>query len=462
MSLSFLGSSLFFLSALIALSYFAARAALEEEVGQRLMEIASASSAQIPSGLVARFSPEKQRTRANLESRLRRVAEAVSARRIFLCNLSGQILVDSSGETSSGSLDRDLAQDRFELERVAEGKATTSVLYQGLDGLRYKRGFAPVQHEGRVVAALGVEGSAQSYEALDALGRYLVILGLLALLAMSGLVLISARTLTAPLACLVQASQEIGAGILEEPIPEGSGGAELMALAHSMEQMRCALLQRDRELQMMLGGIAHEVRNPLGGMELFLGLLKEDLEQHPDELSLLARVEHELGNLKRIVEEFLEYARRGPIQRLPLELAELISEVAPLVEGLEIEGRGAKILGDRLQLRRLLLNLARNAEQAGASHLRVQVESGGLRFQDNGPGVPKEEAQQIFEAFFTTKEQGTGLGLALCARIAEAHGGELRLENSGEPGACFYLSLSSPPEPASLEALPEGSHPVEP
>ena len=66
-----------------------------------------------------------------------------------------------------------------------------------------------------------------------------------------------------------------------------------------MDEMRDALLHRDRELQMMLGGIAHEVRNPLGGMELFVGLLREDLEGQDAELELLARVEKELGALKR-------------------------------------------------------------------------------------------------------------------------------------------------------------------
>lgn len=444
MSWAFLAPAVVSFAALITLAYFAARATLEDEVGERLAGTAAAAAALLPSGLVARFRPGNERTHANLAARLRRVVEATGVRRAFLVTLDGRSLVDTAPDAPPpGEPDRDLAQDRFELEQVARGERAASVLYEARDGRRYKRGFAPLFHDGAVVAVVGVEGSAAGYAGLDALRSYMLALGGLALAGLAGVVVVFSRALTAPLKRLAAAARRIGAGELDRPVRPARGAEEIVVLARTMEEMRDALLRRERELQMMLGGIAHEVRNPLGGMELFVGLLREDLSDRPDELALLGRVEAELGNLKRLVEEFLAYARRQPPERQPLDLAALVDEVATLVDvDLRLEpGPDAPLAADRDQLRRLLLNLVRNARQAGATTVRVRRAGTALVVEDDGPGVPSDQADRIFDAFYTTREKGTGLGLALCRRIAEDHGGRLVLENPGARGARFRVEL---------------------
>jgi signal transduction histidine kinase len=124
-------------------------------------------------------------------------------------------------------------------------------------------------------------------------------------------------------------------------------------------------------------------------------------------------------------------------------LAELVAEIAPLADGVRVEcdvDPALSVQGDRQQLGRLLLNLARNAAQAGANRVVVGYEGDRLTVTDDGPGVPVEIAARIFDAFYTTREKGTGLGLALCRKLAAAHGAVLSLDNPGARGARFSVS----------------------
>ncbi len=429
--------------ALIALALIAARTTLETELGARLRHTAGATAALLPSGLIARFSAENTRTHTNLRARLGKVRDQIDCRRLFLVDLNGHAIADTDGQAPlPGEVDRSLVEDRAELEQVAHGESTASVLYAA-NGVRFMRGFAPVHHQGAVVAVVGIEASAASFDALDALGAYLSGTGTVALVLLALIALYFGRAITAPLKELGLAARRIGDGNLDEKVEILDGADELRQLGNTMETMRAALLQRDRELQLMLGGIAHEVRNPLGGMALFTGLLKEDLQGRPDELELLERVEKELGALERVVEEFLSFARREPPALTPTRLSDLIEQLSGL--GLINIVSSAEILlsCDPLQMRRVLLNLIHNAAQAGATQVEILPAEGGFEVRDDGPGVPVEAAERIFDAFFTSREKGTGLGLALCRKIAHAHGGTLELMNPGAPGARFRVTLAA-------------------
>src|SRR5205823_2501516 len=196
----------------------------------------------------------------------------------------------------------------------------------------------------------------------------------------------AARRITRPVRLLVAAARAIGEGDLARPI-EVTSRDEVGFLAATLETMRGQLRARDERLQMMLAGIAHEVRNPLGGMELFAGLLREALDGQPERLQEVARIEREIRYLKAVVSEFLEYARRPA-----LEL-------------------------DDVRLRP-----------------RIEV-------RDSGPGVPAELRDKIFTPFFTTREKGTGLGLAFVREIVRDHGAEIAVGHAPEGGACFGFDL---------------------
>src|SRR5262249_53564708 len=146
-------------------------------------------------------------------------------------------------------------------------------------------------------------------------------------------------------------------------------------LAATMETMRTQLAERDARTQQMLAGIAHEVRNPLAGIQLYAGILRDELAG--DERAAHAvKIDREAGYLERVVREFLDYARRPPPERAELDAGALVREVAELAApeaaaaglALAVDGDAAvPLAADAGQLRRALLNLVRNAIQAAAA-----------------------------------------------------------------------------------------------
>jgi len=204
---------------------------------------------------------------------------------------------------------------------------------------------------------------------------------------------------------------------------------------------------------MMLAGIAHEVRNPLGGLELYAGLLREALAAEPERLEEIGRIEREIGHLKTVVNEFLEFARRPAPHLDAVPLRPLLEEVrdlsaAPGATAIAIESAGdLRVRADAGQLRRVLLNLTRNAAAATRTG-RVQIAARrvetGVRIEvsDDGPGVPPALREQIFTPFFTTREKGTGLGLAFVREIVRAHGGEVSVRDAPGGGSVFSFDLA--------------------
>ena len=250
----------------------------------------------------------------------------------------------------------------------------------------------------------------------------------------------------------------MGRGDLATPVPP-ERTREIGTLAQELEAMRVQLEGRDRQLKMMLAGVAHEVRNPLGGMELFAGLLEEELggaaPSVEEAKGHVARVRAELRYLTRIVEDFLAFAREQPLSLSEVEGPALVEAVAAHLAG-EAQARGVEVVVeaapgrvrvDEGLLTAALVNLLKNALQASAPGGRVVLRGrseGGLyalEVEDGGPGIPEAEAGKVFEPFFTTREKGTGLGLPLARKIAEAHRGSLQLDS--RPGRTV-LSLRLP------------------
>ncbi|MBV8759677.1 MAG: HAMP domain-containing histidine kinase, partial [Deltaproteobacteria bacterium] len=240
-------------------------------------------------------------------------------------------------------------------------------------------------------------------------------------------------------------AERMGRGELDDPVAATSRD-EVGLVADTMEQMRQQLRARDERMQMMLAGIAHEVRNPLAGMELYAGLLRDELPDGDERRAHVAKIEREVKRLATIVNDFLEYARRPKPELADVPLPDLLAEVAQLASTPELTvavapDAPALARADRGQLRRALLNLARNAVQAataaghtGSDAVRLSGKLADdrlvLSVWNRGKEIPAETSGKLFEPFYTTREKGTGLGLAFARDIAADHGGTIELESA--------------------------------
>jgi len=242
--------------------------------------------------------------------------------------------------------------------------------------------------------------------------------------------------------------------------------AELRASAALIADSQRRALQAEKlaEIGQLAAGVAHEVRNPLGVIRSSTAMLVEDLPVGSEAARAGSFIVEEVDRLNAVVRALLDYARPLAPRRERLRLTGLLAGVRPLVEEtlrlrhvtLRAGADEVEIAGDPDLLAQMLLTLIENAAEAMANGGTIEVSlrrHGGaveLRVADDGPGVDAAVAGQIFAPFFTTRAEGTGLGLALAARVAEAHGGELSLRpgegiGPGGRGACFALRVGGGP-----------------
>lgn len=462
------------------LTYFASRQGLEDELGKRLVSVAQTHASSMNDGVDAeqldRIDGEKTRVLSRLRDKALAVQQATDVERVFLFDGEVRAIVDTREGTTFGQPLHAQQADSLEIQTVLGGATASSVLFRGDDGVLYKTGYAPVMLQGKVVAVVGVEASAGYFELLNYVASVLGGLGALGVILILGVGTWVGGQITRPINDLVGEARRLGRGDYQHPIRIAHVDKdELAILADSFEDMRKDILDRDQQLQMMLSGIAHEVRNPLGGMKLFAGLLEEDLAQEgqAEHLDKVAKIQRELAYLDRVVTDFLDFARQQAPDLERFRAAELLTEVDELMATecqacgvrlhIEVEPEDVEITVDRQKVRRAVINCVRNAYQACGEGGRIRVrvtapdaDSRRIEIQDNGPGIPEAQLAEVLTPFFTTKEKGTGLGLSLTRRVAEQHGGTLEIHSALGQGTTVVLVV---PFDASLEssnAVPEG------
>lgn len=229
-------------------------------------------------------------------------------------------------------------------------------------------------------------------------------------------------------------------------------------------QRRTREAERLAELGTLTGGLAHEIKNPLSTVQLNLQLLAEDITPENPAFSRLSNrlktVQGETARLREILEDFLRYAGRMELDRKPVELNGVVEELAdfffPQAQLQRVQLRVQKspqpitVDADVKLIKQAMLNLMLNALQAmhdgGELILAVSRDENDacIDVVDTGPGISADAIDKIFQAYYSTKKGGTGLGLALTRRIAREHGGELSVKSEPGKGTNFTFKLPAP------------------
>jgi signal transduction histidine kinase len=248
-----------------------------------------------------------------------------------------------------------------------------------------------------------------------------------------------------------------GATIRLEQTHEALRG-EVQRLTHELEIKNRELARQSRlaDIGQMASHVAHEVRNSLVPVTLYLSLLRRRLADDEGSREIVAKIAAGFTNLEATVNDLLQFtADRDPCwQRFEVRVLveEVLASLAPQLAAQSIETiidipDRQSLAADRDMLRRAILNLSLNALDAmpdgGRLFITTYFGPDGLELEiaDTGPGLSEQAQRRAFEPFFTTKSNGTGLGLAIVDRIAEVHGGDVAAANCPEGGAAFTIRI---------------------
>jgi len=349
-------------------------------------------------------------------------------------------------------------------------------------------GVAPVFNDHRLIGAVAVyqqleQGLVRNIIDLQnllrvyALGEdienliWIVVIALIIALAVAGTLLAAllARGVTKRILDLVAGMKEVGKGNLAHRV-QVRGKDEIATLIESFNSMT-AQLKSSRERLLVTERlaawrdvarrIAHEIKNPLTPIQLSMYRLRKNLgseryNQIFDES--YASITKEVENLRNMVTEFSQFARMPKPRTSPSSINEVVQDAINLYTGLpdnivihtELAENLPQLMADRDQMRQVLHNLIGNAVDAmpdgGDLYVRTLLEAEdviAVEITDTGCGMSEEVKQKIFTPYFTTKEKGTGLGMAIVAQIVEEHGGEISVDSEQGAGAKVVIKFKS-------------------
>ena len=394
---------------------------LDDQLGQRLQAIAVTSTLELSPDLVE--SAQDPGAQFLLEDYLQQIKDNNRLEAIILFNAEGKILASTSSLLEFGAEDPTLTLDQEAVILATSGVPSASRLYS-VDGFYLKSGYAPVvDDQGEVLAILGVEASASHFRVLGNFKKTMLIIGGASLVFL------------------------IAVGFL------------FLKLSYSLAQTEMAVLRADAlaTLGRMAAHMAHEIRNPLSIIRGAVERLRASSAVQEADRELLGFLPEEVDRLDKIVSRYLDFARVEPPKLVAEDLATLAQETVAMAQrelaekGVRVEiSSPAHLPAIRLDVPRIkqaLLNLLLNAVQAmpqggeihiTLSQLKKQVR---LDLRDTGMGIPRPQLAKIFEPFYTTKESGSGLGLAMVAKIIEDHRGHIKVHSQPNQGTTFSLFL---------------------
>jgi signal transduction histidine kinase len=384
---------------------------------------------------------------------------------------------DAPGRAEFTGYRKDLAGLQGRLDEVAAFASR-----EGRGGLSQEAELTYLISEVRTLSNALTSGSRDSAMNLVSFGERAVkaalMLGGVGFLAALGAGLFMLRTLR-PLRVLRVHARQIAGGDYGRRIVVPSRD-EIGDLAREFDAMGGAIQEREQRLVRserlatvgrMAAQITHEVRNPLASLGLYVELLGDELPAGGGEARrLVTAIGNEIDRLSDITETYLRLVRLprpkleredlGSLVTAVMEFARAELSMAGITLEVGVDPGLSDVAADENQIRQALLNLVRNAREAmtRGGRLQVQVTAGGagqlrVTIADTGPGIAPEHLGKIFDPFFSTKEKGTGLGLAVVQQIMAEHGGRVEATSGSHGGTVFAISLPAlAPTPISAAA----------
>ncbi|MFC1583553.1 ATP-binding protein [Candidatus Neomarinimicrobiota bacterium] len=443
--------------------YWYSRSALEDELDKRLLAVANIAVNQINPELANYLTrePDLPTVRAALERELSSfVVEGIEGLAVF--SYQGAHLAQWSSAAGAYPQIDALLQSISGPGRNTE--PTVSEIFQ-LPGGAYLKAAAVVFPNGESTPpVLVVWGGATFMSVIDQMigGIFWIVLG--SVIVAVSMTVVFSRSLARPVMELSKYANSIQQNIYSDPV-DLERRDEFGDLSRSLIEMQKEIQQNEQSMKELLSGIAHEIKNPLGGIEIYTGLLEEGLakqlegKEAEEYLSYLEKVTEELRNLKHIVSEYLDYARPTKSHIKPTEVEKTVEDVHILLQPemsqkrvrFTLAGRGV-VFGDESKLRRVFLNLLKNSLDATAENGSISVDihsdqkAVSIDVTDTGKGIPDEDISRIFEPYFTTQDKGHGLGLAIVKSIVDEMNGTIIVSSTVDNGTTFTLRFS-PVEP---------------
>jgi signal transduction histidine kinase len=348
------------------------------------------------------------------------------------------------------------------LGRLVAGQRDGRATARGLDGRRRLFGYSPIPAAGW----MAIVGVPQNSVAAGLRTRLLVRLAILATGLAAGIALaaIASRAVARPIGALELATDALARGQAGASVPM-EGPREIRAVGKSFNRMVQTLRRTERTSALggVVAGLAHEIRGPLFGLK---GLVEAWGARSQDRASVeryLPHVEREVDRINRLVNDLLDYGRDHELTIEPVPVLAVLEEAvraeraAAAERGVEIAltfaGAPGTLQVDHARAIDLFANLVDNAVRhspAGTTvELASRVAEAGAWIEvdvlDRGPGIAEDDLLHVFEPFFSRREGGTGVGLALVRRLVEDHGGTIAAANRPDGGARFTVRLPGAP-----------------
>jgi len=431
-------------------AYWLTRNTLEDQLADHLQTNIEVIAAKLDPAIIALVCdyPGPTFLKDSLTQSLSSILPRFSANSIYLIDNQNKICLIAGNQVSA--LQSQMIHQP-EIQKALKTGVACSPLFTDNAGKTYKSVFKAIGRHDRSAIILGLDADAQFLKYTEQLRRRMLSIGLIVLMISILAVMILSRTLTRPLSLLTKFAEDIGKGRAEPAILQKRQD-EIGFLGKTMEHMRREIDQREKENKQLIASVAHEIRNPLAGMRVNAELLLEATQNMPEVRNYSQAIASEINNLSNIVENFLTYAQ--PIEAvltsysIRLLIEEALNQIRldfP-IHKFHIEGDGIVLLHPG-KIKHAFFNLLKNACEATSVNEEIQI---SIRSRDQitstsiinqGNPIPAEIQPQIFDAFFSTKSAGVGLGLSITKSIVEQHGGRIKLARSDAGGTEFVLEL---------------------